>query len=1146
MIRPLSLRRIPFVIFIVTSLLLSIEVKSQNLQKPSTFEISISPDWVKAMYSETVSAYKVDSLYNAYFRINPFQKSYHSQYYKRWRKRIQNRLDLAGNVIPRNLEKETEIQDEYLKKQRFDKSSDWSIVGPLENHGEAGTSASGQANIYSLAICTSQPNVMYSGTEPGEVYKSTDTAKSWKLISSKLNFGSGVTAISVHANNPEFVIAGGNGGLFLSTNGGINWTQPLVENDLGVNEIFHHPGFANLIFAATDKGLFRSADSGKTWQNQFGNKTYDIKPHPVNPRKLFLIRNNPSLKKAEFYISPDAGLTWNISSVGWYNSTDPNRNDGGARLAISETDTNRIYAYLIGEAKANDSGFIGLYRSDDGGLSWTLPNGPPGGPYSASHPNLAVGTSTWNYHQGFYNCALMVSPFNPDHILIGGLNLWKSDDGGTSFEAVSGYAGGPLSMHVDNQDFRTQGTNGWISTDGGIYFSTDFFQTQPEFRMKGLHASEYWGFGSGWNEDVLVGGLYHNGNLAYHENYGAGKFLELGGGEASTGYVNPGKNRRTYFSDIKGKTIPLNLDDPIGNGAFGVSPNESYFAAESSEMEFHPHCYQIAYVGKDNAVWKTTDGGGSFLQLFAFGTNIANQVKYIEICAQNPKVIYLTQQSSSGGPGKLWKTTNEGVNWNSLTLPAGNSRRMLITSDPKNENRIWLAYPDGSNTNKIFTSSNGGQNWTNLSSPALNNESIQSLVHIAGTNGGIYAATNKSVYYRTLANAWQIENSGLPVFTNGNILRPFYRDGKIRLATYGKGIWQSPFTEQGQLPVARITVDKLEQINICKADSFYFEDYSFLNHNGATWQWTFPTGQPSSSQKRNPSVFFPQDGTHLAILKIKDGNGVEDVDSIYIRQISYNIPGFILEGFENNFLPAGWIINNADNGAQWMVSNDCGGFGGSAKSTIFDNYNYDSKGSFDEFVVPLNPGLVTGSLKLFFDVAYARWGSANSDTLVILASTDCGLTFQQLYRKGGTNLATSPDFQSFFVPNSTQWRTDSINLSGFSGADKVLIAFRNIGRFGNALYLDNLRLGTPTQVSNAFSREKPAFFPNPVFRGACMEIQIPEPAKISIFNMKGQKVKEFQSQQKSSLEISSQWEPGVYSIQVSGLKSIWNQRIVVK
>jgi hypothetical protein len=60
------------------------------------------------------------------------------------------------------------------------------------------------------------------------------------------------------------------------------------------------------------------------------------------------------------------------------------------------------------------------------------------------------------------------------------------------------------------------------------------------------------------------------------------------------------------------------------------------------------------------------------------------------------------------------------------------------------------------------------------------------------------------------------------------------------------------------------------------------------------------------------------------------------------------MPGFIQEGFENNFLPAGWTINNADNGAQWMVSNDCGGFGGSAKSTIFDNYNYDSKGSFDD------------------------------------------------------------------------------------------------------------------------------------------------------------------------------------------------------
>ena len=115
-----------------------------------------------------------------------------------------------------------------------------------------------------------------------------------------------------------------------------------------------------------------------------------------------------------------------LKNNGWYSSSDPARNDGGARLATTSADPNRIYAYLIGEAKANDFGYIGVYRSDDGGTSWTLPNGPAGGPYTTAHVNLAIGWADWTYHQGFYNCALMASPTNPDEILVGGLNLYKS------------------------------------------------------------------------------------------------------------------------------------------------------------------------------------------------------------------------------------------------------------------------------------------------------------------------------------------------------------------------------------------------------------------------------------------------------------------------------------------------------------------------------------------------------------------------------------------------------------------------------------------------------------------------------------------------------------------------------------------------
>ena len=83
------------------------------------------------------------------------------------------------------------------------------------------------------------------------------------------------------------------------------------------------------------------------------------------------------------------GLTFSLLNNGWHASTDPNVNDRGARLALTSANPDHIYAYLIGESKAGDEGHIGLYRSDDGGLTWTLPNGPAGGPYSDTHPNFS-------------------------------------------------------------------------------------------------------------------------------------------------------------------------------------------------------------------------------------------------------------------------------------------------------------------------------------------------------------------------------------------------------------------------------------------------------------------------------------------------------------------------------------------------------------------------------------------------------------------------------------------------------------------------------------------------------------------------------------------------------------------------------------
>lgn len=1128
--------------FFTAILLFSTAAVAQQMHKPSTNTIAVLPQWAQLMYSQNPNVYLVNQAYQDYYRTHAFEKNYHTQYYKRWMRQNQYSIDQLGFIQePTQAQLQLETS-QYLKKQNTQKASNWSIVGPITTYQEGLAQGSGQTNVYSFDQCATQTNVCYSGTEPGEVYKSTNGGLNWVLMSKTIDFGSGVTALEVHPTDPNFVIAGGNKGLFLSNDGGLTWSNTLPSSGLNVNEIYILPSNPNVILAATDKGLYRSTDACQNWTQLFTQKTYDIKQKPGSAQTLYLLKNNPSLIRCEFFISSDAGLNWTLQDFGWYTSTDPARIDGGGRLAVSPADPEIVYAYLIGDSKPNDFGYIGVYRSNNSGQSWVLPNGPVGGPYSTAHPNLAMGSPTWNYHQGFYNCALVANPNNANELLIGGLNLYKSSDGASSFTAVSGYVGGPLSIHVDNQDFRVIGNHTWVTTDGGIYHSTDFVTTQPDFYMSGVHGSDYWGFDNGWNEDVLVGGLYHNGNLAYHENYGAGNFLELGGGEAPTGYVNPSDNKLTYYSDVDGKRIPATLDGAIQNASFGIDPNESYWAAESTELVFHPNCYSIAYTGKDHQLYRTNDKGASFELVQTFGSNANERVNYIEIASDNPQIIYLNQKAASGGTGKLWKTTDAGQTWAQLSLPTGNSSRMLLALNPTNAQELWLAYPSGSNGFKVYKTTNGGGSWNNLTNNLLNNESVQALVHIAGTDGGIYVATNKSVYYRTNQSDFTLENNGLPLFTNGNILKPFYRDQKIRLASYGKGIYESNLVDNPTEVVARITVDKLSQTAVCAIDSFYFDDYSFLSHQGASWQWTFPTGSPSSATLRNPAVYFQSPGQHLAILQVTDGNGQTDTDSLYVTLSMFDFQPGIQEDFQQEFLPQGWSVFDHNGNGIWGLSTSAGGFGNSSQATFFNNYDIDSQGSFDDLIMPIETSDLSQQPYLYFDVAYTRWGSGYSDSLQVVISTDCFITEDILYFKGGEILATAPDNQAFFIPSNNQWRKDSVDLSAYANSGNLQIAFRNIGDWGNCMYLDNINLGSLANTAELLPTKR-RIYPNPACPGSTIHVSGPEANFARLLDMHGKEV--LRMAINTTISLPQNLESGTYLLQIHSKQLISNHSLII-
>jgi PKD repeat protein len=291
-----------------------------------------------------------------------------------------------------------------------------------------------------------------------------------------------------------------------------------------------------------------------------------------------------------------------------------------------------------------------------------------------------------------------------------------------------------------------------------------------------------------------------------------------------------------------------------------------------------------------------------------------------------------------------------------------------------------------------------------------------------------------------------------------NIVRPFYRDGKIRIGSYGKGVWESLLYEPQDHPVAKISVDKLEIKQHCENEPFYYVDHSMLNHYNATWEWTFEGGTPSTGNAWNEVVTYSSPGTYLTILTVTDENGQSDTDSLYITIEPY-VSGTVLdEHFEGAFPPPNWEIYNSDSDITWEKSTAAGGFGSSSSSMVYRGYDYWPGGAEDDSRISMDLTSYTES-ELTFDVAYARYAVNYSDSLEVLVSTDCGANWNSLYFKGGSDLATVPDLGDFFVPAADEWRTDTVDLSAYDGLNDVWIAFRGHTGWGNNIYLDNINLG---------------------------------------------------------------------------------------
>ncbi|MFN8699792.1 MAG: VPS10 domain-containing protein [Flavobacteriales bacterium] len=1107
------------------------------------------PPWAEMMYSASPDVHAVRAAYDMWFTSHPFEKTVHTQYYKRWLSAILGDVTAEGAIAPLTADERRALEDHRRAAQAMRGNEIWSYAGPEIHRDSDGslTPISDHSNVYTFDRTVTNPQLMFCGTESGGLYKTTDGGENWTFVTKELLVGA-VSAVRIHPANADIAIFSGANDLYRTTDGGNSWQvigQPsFVSQNISAWEILFHPTTPEIIFAATNLGLYRSADGGDNWTEILTNETMTVVFKPNDPSVVFAIQYETTLGYSRFYKSTDTGLTFSLRDTGWFTEQPgfTSVNNEGGRLAVTEADPNRIYAMLLGygtySADVETNGWIGIWVSNDAGETWMFPHGQIGTPYSEDHPNLMnFSADDGTYTQIFYNSTIAASQLDADKVLIGGLNLWISNDACATYEGVAGYIGGLPRFHVDQQEiriFKTSETTEevWISNDGGINFSNDFMESF-ESRCKGIMAVNLWGYDQGWSEDIMVGGRYHNGNMAYHELYPAGEFLSLGGGEAPTGYVNYSNERKTYFSDLGGRVLPPDMDGQVTGFGVNTWPNESYWFNESSRILFDRHYYNVAWLGRDHQLFKSQDGGNSFSLVYSFGTNPDKKVLWFEQCYSNPNVMYVHQRTNSNPGSIMWRTADGGLTWQEVPLPLV-WENLVFDIGSTNENEIWIGYPYAG-YGKIWHTVDAGANWTNLSTPTLSFEEIWSVAHQYGTNGGVYLALkNGRVLYRNNAMSdWEEYSTGLPAGTEPLRIVPFYKGEKIRLATWNLGVWEAPFFESSTIMADFQAGDSTFY---CAGDAVAFADHSVVPA-GATYEWEFPGGTPSFSNDQHPVVVYDSEGTFDVTLTVTFGNqSASSTKQAYIGSQDVVPADGWSEPFESGGIRGTWREYHPTGGTHnWTVSSEASAFGEGNYSMVFDNYWIDVQGHRDEIWTEqcyFWSGKVAWGL--FFDVAYAEYGYPYSDTLAVYYSPDCGVSWELIYLKGGDDLETAENTTEPFIPTAGQWRSEIVSLDSFDEEATLTFAFQNRGHWGNRIYVDDIYLAYSGNTAD-ISFKSLSILPNP----ADNQLTIRSPQQrgmMEVFDATGRLVESVLIREETTILDVSDWSPGVYLFRLGPLK----------
>ncbi len=422
---------------------------------------------------------------------------------------------------------------------------------------------------------------------------------------------------------------------------------------------------------------------------------------------------------------------------------------------------------------------------------------------------------------------------------------------------------------------------------------------------------------------------------------------------------------------------------------------------------------------------------------------------------------YVGNNSSYSDSLLVWVSIDCGLTWTTVfnigdgtfeSAPAQSGAFTPSASQWVSETIDLSAFDGQSNVIISFVNGSGWGNNTYLDN--INIESGSSCAFtVATTSNGVScnaACDGSASATATSANVTYLWDNGATTSTVNNLCAGTYS------VTVSDGLCDRTSTVTVAEPAAISVTD-----NITNISCFGACDGSVVaNAAGGT----FPFSYQWSNGATTASVNGLCAGTYT--VTITDANNCTSASSITINQPAG--PGVLpyQEGFEaTNFPPNGITVDNVDGDTwEWVRTTDAGGFGASTASALLDNWDSNDAnviGTRDRLVLPSLDFTSSSDTELTFDWAHTNYSGADGfygDSLLVRVSTDCEISWTTVLNIGDGTYESAPAQEDLFTPTSTQWITETIDMSQFDGESNVVVEFTNVSGWGNRAYLDNINL----------------------------------------------------------------------------------------